>query len=172
VGKFIKSKKGIALLAALVVAVVAAVGAYAYFTSTGTGTGSASVGSATNWVVGQTGSAGGALYPDAAIGGANIQTKSYHVKNAGSGSQSLSQVVISIKNADGSAWSSGTCNASDFSVGGEAVGASHTDTALAGDFIAGQDKTTGSVTVEMIDNGANQNDCQGLTNVPLYFSAS
>jgi hypothetical protein len=177
VGKVIKSKKGIALLAALVVAIAAAVGAYAYFTSTGTGTGSASVGSATNWVVGQTGSTGGALYPDAAIGGANVQTKSYHVKNAGSGSQSLSQVVISIANADGSVWSSQAdplkpaCKASDFSVGGEAVGASHTDTALAGDFTAGQDKTTGSVTVEMIDNNANQDNCQGVT-VPLYFSAS
>jgi hypothetical protein len=174
---FIKSKKGLVLLATLVVAAAAAVGGYAYFTSTGTGTGSATVGNATNWVLGQTGSTGGALYPDAAIGGANIQTKAYHVKNAGSGSQSLAQVVISIANNDGSAWSAQAdtnkpaCTKSDFSVGGEAVGASHTDTALAGDFTAGQDKTTGSVTVEMIDNSANQDNCQGVT-VPLYFSAS
>jgi hypothetical protein len=176
--KFIKSKKAIVLLATLVVVAAAAFGAYAYFTSTGTGTGSASVGTATNWTVGQTGSTGGALYPDATIGGANVQTKAYHVKNGGSGSQYLTQVVISIANADGSAWSSQTdplkpaCTKSDFSVGGQAVGAAKTDAALAGDFTAGQDKTTGSVTVEMIDNNANQDNCQGLTTVPLYFSAS
>ena len=35
--RFIKSKKGIALLATLVVAAVAAVGAYAYFTNNGLG---------------------------------------------------------------------------------------------------------------------------------------
>jgi hypothetical protein len=199
--KFIKSKKGIALLAVLVVAAVAAIGGYAYFTSTGTGTGSASVGTATNWSVGQTATSGGALYPDAAVGGANVQTKTYHVKNVGSGSQYLTQVVISVANSDGSAWygcagdatpdatthicGGGTsgggglvangkaaCRASDFSVGAASVGAAKTDTALAGDFTAGQDKTNGSVTVEMIDNNANQDACQGLTTVPLYFSAS
>lgn len=177
-GKVIKSKKGIALLAALVVAIAAAVGAYAYFTSTGSGTGSATVGSATNWVVGQTSvTSGGPLYPDAAIGGANIQTNAYHVKNAGSGSQALTQVVIKVATSTGAAWSSQAdlskppCTAADFSVGGQAVGASWTDTALAGDFTAGQDKTTGSVTVELIDNNANQDNCQGVT-VPLYFAAS
>ena len=39
--KFLKSKKGLALLAALVVAVAASVGAYAYWTTTGAGSGSA-----------------------------------------------------------------------------------------------------------------------------------
>ncbi len=43
--RIIKTKKGIALLAVLVVAAVAAIGGYAYFTSTGSGTGSAGVGS-------------------------------------------------------------------------------------------------------------------------------
>ena len=42
--KFLMSKKGIALLATLVVAVAASVGAYAYFTATGTGQGTATVG--------------------------------------------------------------------------------------------------------------------------------
>jgi hypothetical protein len=196
--RLIRSKKGIALLAALAVAIIAAVGAYAYFTSTGTGTGSASVGTATNWTVGQTGSSGGALYPDAAIGGANVQTKAYHVMNGGSGSQYLTQVVIKVANANGSPWSfcpgnatdtAGTCGggtdaaglaangkpsckASDFSVGAQSPGSPKTDTALAGDFTAGLDKQNGSVTVEMIDDNANQDNCQGLNNVPLYFAAS
>jgi hypothetical protein len=117
------------------------------------------------------------LYPDAAIGGANIQTDGYTVTNGGHGSQSLAQVVVSVAMANGSPWSSQTditkpaCTASDFSVGGQAVGTAWTDTALAGTFTAGQSKTTGSVTVELIDNGANQDNCQGVT-VPLYFSAS
>jgi hypothetical protein len=176
--KFIKSKKGLALLATLAVAAFAAVGAYAYFTSTGTGTGSASVGTATNWVVGQTGvTSGGPLYPDAAIGGANIQTNAYHVKNAGSGSQALAKVDISVATSTGGVWTAQAdttkpaCTKADFSIDGSAVGVTHTDTALAGDFTASQDKTTGSVTVEMIDNGLNQDNCQGVT-VPLYFSAS
>lgn len=45
--RFIKSKKGIALLATLVVAAAAAVGAYAYLTSAGSGSGTAQVGANT-----------------------------------------------------------------------------------------------------------------------------
>src|SRR5947209_7625530 len=93
------TKKRVVFLAVLAIAAAGAVGGYAYFTSTGTGTGSATVGSATNWTVGQTGVvSGGPLYPDATIGTGNIQTNSYHVKNGGSGSQNLTQVVISVAN--------------------------------------------------------------------------
>ena len=62
------------------------------------------------------------------------------------------------------------CTANDFSVGGQAVGSNWTDNSLAGDYVAGASKT-GSVTVQMIDNDANQDNCQGVT-VPLYMSAS
>jgi hypothetical protein len=171
------SKKG-AMIALAAVASLAIVGAaIAYFTSTGTGTGTATVGTSTPWTVGETGTAtGGPLYPDASIGGANVQTDPYTVVNPSAGSQNLTQVVISVANANGSAWSSQAdltkpaCTASDFSVDGSAVGAAHTDTGLAGDFTASQSKT-GSVTVEMIDNGAIQDNCK-LVTVPLYFSAS
>jgi hypothetical protein len=176
-----KLRTKIAVGATLGAAVIGGGGmlAFAYFTSTGTGTGSALVGSASNWTVGQTGtSSGGPVYPDASIGvtGGHVQTDSYTVTNAGKGSQFLTQVQVSIANANGSAWSSQTnpslpaCTAASFSVGGQAVSAVWTDTSLAGDFTSNQSKT-GSVTVEMIDNGANQNNCQGVT-VPLYFSAS
>jgi hypothetical protein len=174
-----KLRTKIAVGATVGAAVIAGGGlAFAYFTSTGTGTGSATVGSATHWTVGQTGTlSGGPLYPDAGVGGNNVQTNSYSVTNAGKGSQNLTQVVVSVANSDGSAWSAQAnaglpaCTAADFSVGGQAVGSPWTDTSLAGDFTAGQSKTTGSVTIEMIDNGKNQNNCQGVT-VPLYFSAS
>jgi hypothetical protein len=49
--KLIKSKKGVALLAALAVAVVAAVGAYAYWTTGGAGSGSATNGTTTDNLV-------------------------------------------------------------------------------------------------------------------------
>src|SRR2546423_5852004 len=52
--KFIKSKKGLALLATLVVAVAASVGAYAYFTTSGSGSGNAQVGDATALVINAT----------------------------------------------------------------------------------------------------------------------
>jgi len=155
----------------------AAGAAFAYFTSSGTGTGSATVGTAGTWSTAQTGTSGPALYPDAAIGGANVQTESYTVTNNGHGSQDLNQVVISVANADGSAWSSQTnalkpaCNASDFSVEAQPVGSSWTDTSLAGDYTAGTTTSAGHVTVELIDNSANQDNCQGVT-VPLYFQAS
>lgn len=152
--------------------------AFAFFTSTGTGTGSATVGTASaTWSVASTTATGGALYPDAAIGTGHIDTITYSVKNNGSGTQSLNQVVISVANSDGSTWSSQTnmsdpaCDASDFSIDAQPVGQSDTDTSLAGSVLAGATATGGSVTIQMIDNGANQDNCQGVT-VPLYFSAS
>jgi hypothetical protein len=174
--KFTKKR---ALIAISVIAVLATAGsALAYFTSTGSGTGSATVGSATAWTVAQSGvTSGGPLYPDAAIGGAHVQTNAYSVTNGGSGSQNLTSVVIKVANANGTAWSDQSdgskpaCTAADFSVNGAAVGTASTDTSLAGDFTASQSNTSGSVTVEMIDNNANQDNCQGVT-VPLYFSAS
>ncbi len=192
---FIKSKKGIALLATLVVAAAAAIGAYAYFSSSGTGTGSATVGSSTAFVVTETMQSGGPLYPDPSIGGANIQTNTYTVHNPSAGNQQLNQVVISILNGDTTAWvlchgetpststvdGSGNCTngdfvgehactKADFSVGGQTAGSSYTDTSQAGDLTAGQ-TVTSSVTVEMIDNLAAQDNCQGAA-VPLYYSAS
>jgi hypothetical protein len=171
-----KSKRFIGALS--VIAVLAGAGAaIAFFTSTGTGTGSATVGTSTAWTVGQTGTSGPPLLPDPSIGGSNIQTNSYSVTNPSSGSQSLNQVVVSVANSNGSAWSvqanpgKPACTAADFSVGGQAPGSSWTDTSLAGDYTAGQTNSNGSVTVEMIDNGKNQDNCQGVT-VPLYFQAS
>jgi hypothetical protein len=48
--KFIKSKKGIALIAAVVAVAVAAFGAYAYFTTTGSGSGTANAGANTQTI--------------------------------------------------------------------------------------------------------------------------
>jgi hypothetical protein len=193
--RFIKSKKGIALLATLVVAAAAAIGAYAYFTSTGTGTGSATVGSASNWVVGETSHTGGPLYPDPAPGGTNIVTENYSINNPGAGNQNLNSLTISVANSDGTTWKlcagetpststfdvSGNCTngnfvgeapctKADISLGGNSAGSDYSDTTDLGDYTAGQ---TGSnnIAVELIDNGNPQDNCQGAT-VPLYYSAN
>jgi hypothetical protein len=151
-------------------------GAFAYFTSSGTGTGTATVGSATSWTVGETVHiSGGPLYPDATIGTGHIETDQYKVAN-GPNPQTLTSVEIKVAEPNGSPWSSQAngakpaCNAGDFSVGEKAVGTTDTDTSLAGPFTSGQEKY-GTVTVQLIDNGANQDNCQGVT-VPLYFYAS
>jgi hypothetical protein len=68
--KLIKSKKGVALLAALAVVAVAAVGAYAYFSSTGNGTGTATVGGTNAVTVNAT--ITGQLFPLAAAPAHNV----------------------------------------------------------------------------------------------------
>jgi hypothetical protein len=169
-------KKRVAVVVAVVAMLVAAASAYAYFSSTGTGTGSATVGTSTAFTVASSAATGGPLYPDAAVGTGNIDTVNYTVTNPSAGNQNLNQVVIKVAKSDGSAWSSQTdgskpaCTAGDFSVGGENVGLSHTDTSLAAN-LAPSGVASSSVTVQMIDNGLNQDNCKGVT-VPLYFSAS
>jgi len=185
------TKKRIAAVVLVGVMIAGASGvAAAFFTSTGTGTGNVTVAQPTNWAVGETGAAtGGPLVPDYKIGfccegGGGIgtgtpiiQTDTYYVNNPATGGiQNLTSVQISVAQADGSAWSAQAdltkpaCTAGDFSVGGQAVGSPWTDTSLAGDFNPGMTKY-GTVTVEMVNNGLNQDNCEGLT-VPLYFSAS
>jgi hypothetical protein len=164
---------------ATVVALAGSGVAYAFFSAGGTGTGSAQVGDASNFVITQTG-INANLYPDASVGsGPNIATVSFSVTNSGKGDENLDSLTISVANSDGSPWSSQTdptkpaCDASDFSIGGDAQpGTSFidTDASLAGTFTGGQSKNS-SVTLEMVDNGLNQDNCQGIT-VPLYFAAN
>jgi hypothetical protein len=189
--RLFSTKKRIAAVALVGVMIAGASGvAAAFFTSTGAGTGNVTVAQATKWAVGETGTpTGGPLVPDYKIGFCcqggggigtgtpNVQTDTYYVNNpATAGIQNLTSVTISVAQSDGSVWSAqadGTkpaCTAADFSVGGQAVGSAWTVTSLAGPFNPGMSKY-GTVTVEMIDNGLIQNNCQGLA-VPLYFSAS
>jgi hypothetical protein len=164
--RILKSKKGIALLAVLAVAAVTAIGAYAYFTTTGSGSGSASVGTDTPWEVTTDAATGGPLTP-----GGPSESIAYHVKNPSTGYQNLANVAIKVANANGTAWDGpGTCSAADFSVDGAAAGATFNDTALAGDKAPGT-TSNGSITIQMVDTGSNQDDCKNAI-VPLYLYAS
>jgi hypothetical protein len=84
--KLIKSKKAIVLLAMSIVAIVAAVGAYAYFTTTGSGTGSAAVG--TDTAISLSGTTVGSLYP-----GTNVSA-SFTATNPSTGHEYVTKVHL------------------------------------------------------------------------------
>lgn len=173
--KFIKSKKGLVLLATLAVAAAAAFGAYAYFTSTGHGSGNASVGSVAATgalnvnVDAPTGAT--ALYPTA-LGDANasVQTFTYEVTNPTESDVFLKEVDIAI---DPTSLPTG-CTTSDFSLNGGTVGAGVTDTwnnNLKPASDAPDNEQDGSVTIQMVDNNGNQDACQGAS-PKLTFDAT
>ena len=163
------TKKGAVLLGVLVVAAAAAVAGYAYFTSTGTGTGATSVGTVTDWNVSVAHVSGGPLYP-----GSGTDNQTYTVTNASAGSQLLNKVTIQIANANGSAWTSGTCSKADFNINGAGAGTTATDNYgvdPTNDYANWAGVSAVPFTVTMVDTHANQNDCKTLT-PPILVSAS
>lgn len=174
-------KRGFALLASGVVTAIVAVGGYAYFTSTGNGSGSATVGTSTAWQVDTFAAVGGPLTPGGLAG--TYQTVDYTVKNNGSGQQNLTNVTVKVATAAGAVWSAQAdtlkpaCTKDDFQLsanGGTtwaAIGAPVIDAALAGNKAAGSTTAHATITIRMIDTGANQDNCKTLT-VPLYLTAA
>lgn len=175
--RFTKKRAVVAL--GLVAALAVAGGAYAFFQSTGTGTGTASVGSATQWSV-SSATTGGPMYPGTTSGDQSVKVT---IKNSGSGNQSLNSFTISVAQSNGSAWTSSTtsypsenaCSASDFSLGTNTTAGSYTvdksvDATLPDDLAPGSSYST-TVNLHMLDTQVPQDNCQGLTNVPLYVTA-
>jgi len=160
-----RGRRAAVLLVTGVIALAASMAGYAYWTSTGTSSGSASVGTTTPWEVTVAAASGPALSP----GGA-AQSFDYTVTNTGSVDQRLTSVSVSVATSGGSAWTSGSCSAADFSVNGAAAGTPYVDTQLA-DLYGPSGYETGTVQVSMVATNTNQNDCKGVT-VPLYFAAS
>jgi hypothetical protein len=180
--KFLKSKKGIALLATMVVAIAAAVGAYAYFTSTGSDSSTAAVGAAAEWTVDADITAN-TLYP-----GQGSNYSSGTVTNAGDGNQQLNQIVATIEAPTLDELIQDEllpdCTAADFALSS----VSDWDVALNGlsatltvnqDIVPDGTYDWSDLSVSMIDrqdgdpgDGAgNQNNCQNAT-VNLTFDAS
>ena len=85
--KLIKSKKAIVLLAMSIVAIVAAVGAYAYFTTTGSGSGTATVGTSSNLAL--VGSSASTLYP-----GGPSSDVTFTADNTSPGHQQLGTIYL------------------------------------------------------------------------------
>ena len=144
----------------LVVAAVTAVGmlalaagAFAYFTSTGSGTGQAKVGSSTAFTVSVGQAAGGPLYP-----GTGSETLAYTIANpAGSGSQDLSAVSVTVASKNGDIIDGETevtgCSSDWFT-------ASNSTPAPLGEIADGA-QVTGTITVKMQDVAQSQDACQG-----------
>jgi hypothetical protein len=147
--------------------------AVAYFTAQGTGSGTGVVGNGGAFVI-TANSPSGYLYPDTAGTNQNVESTDYTVTNSGGGNAVLDQVTISVATSTGAAYtytdSAGdpACTAADFSIDSATPGTAFVDTSQAGTYTGGQAKT-GSFTLEMIDNGQNQDSCEGQT-IPIYFT--
>jgi hypothetical protein len=149
--KVIKSKKGLALLAVLVVAAAAAIGGYAYFTSSGSGTGSAAVGTSSALTITQTNTISGVL-PDGAA-----HTVAYSIANTSTAAQNLGAVTVSNIAVD-SAHATAGCLASWFAANApsSAVGT------IAGSTTYNSNSGT-QPSIQMNDNNNNQDACKGAT---------
>jgi hypothetical protein len=138
--QFLTSKKGIVLLATMVAAVAAAVGAYAYFTSAGSGSGNATVGASSNIVITNDTPVAN-LYP----GGADVPV-TLHLQNPGGGNEYVNDVSGTVADNAG-------CLGAWFQV----------DTKhFAAEINHGATATT-TTNVRMLDAAANQDVCQNKT---------
>jgi hypothetical protein len=180
--KLIKSKKAIVLLV-VAIAAIASVGAYAFFTSTGTGSGTGKTGSASNYLVtGASESSDLFPYTQASLTATPALYTALtggSVKNVGTGQQNLAQIVATIQAPTLGSNTPNVCVAADyrlFSPGGTWVisGANNgvaTLSAINDNLAPGATHAFGDLSVAMVDNGANQDGCQGAT-VNIKYDAS
>jgi hypothetical protein len=163
---FANKKRAAAIGAVTAATLVGGTVAFAYWTTTGTGTGSATVGSTTDFTIVDQDTTGGPLSP-----GGPSQTAVFKVRNPGTGHQYATQVVVSVANPDGTAWSAAGCTAADFILNGEDPGDPATVT-VGEDLGPATNSAERSVTIQMWNNpGAAQNGCKGVT-VPLHYAVS
>lgn len=176
---FMGRRKFVAIGITAAVVVGMSVGAYAFFLSTGTGTGTGgTVGAATNWDVTVTAQGTTDLYPDQVTlpgaPGTNTQYYDLTVTNNGSGDQELQSVKLTV--TPGTA----LCNASWFSIDGDATGSTITISGIDDNLAPGDSwtpsaaetpnlSTTGEVSIELIESGTNQSSCE---NVPVNLTAA
>ncbi len=157
--KFIKSKKGLMVLGAVVVALAASIGAYAYWTTSGTGTGTGTTGTSTAVNATQT-STVSALTP-----GSPAQALDFSLNNTAATNQFVTSVTISISSVTGANIVTGfPCTASDFTV--------VQPTATYGDLTPGVHAYAPSgASLAMINSASNQDGCKNATVNLLYTVA-
>ncbi len=176
--RFFTRKRSIIGLIAVVAVAAMAFGAYAYFTTSGDGTGSATVGTSSPFVVNSSPAVGDALVPTA-VGDLNqvVDTVGYEVKNEQEGNQFLHTVTVKVDPAFNIPGTGGNpaCTAADFSLNGSATtGNTVTDTwnvNLKSVSDSPANFQDGSITIQMVESGANQDACKGAT-VPLLIHAA
>jgi len=146
------SKKGLVLLASMVVAVAAAVGAYAYFTAAGAGTGTATVGASSAFTV--YGDVSGNLYP-----AGPALTVPVTVKNNSTGAQKVGTVTL-----DSITTTAVGCDTSLNSANSAFTFAN--PVTINQDLAAGATSTAVNGSLQMNDTGVSQDSCQ---NAPLVL---
>lgn len=166
-------KRVIAALSLIAVLAVAG-GAYAYFTNNGgSATGGGSVGTSSPWNVTATAFTGGPLYP-----GTGTEAGTATATNASPGNQKLTTITATIAAPTNTGTvSTGDlshlCSAADFTLntssgwvvagnGQSATYAVNTDEAGTSPGPAGS-ATTSSLSISMVDQNYNQNNCEGAT---------
>jgi hypothetical protein len=171
--KLLRRRKFVIPAIAGIVALIGAGVAYGFFTTSGSGTGSAAIGDASPLTVAVGTPTGGSLYPASFTDGDRVvDTVDFTVTNPGSGNVNLGTVVAGV--TPGWTFTDGAgdpaCTAADFSINGQAVGAPAITTGsgvtLNGSSDAPNNVYKGSFTIQMVDNGANQDSCQSGS-VPL-----
>lgn len=129
--------------------------AVAYWTTSGTGTGTATAGTGSTVTVTQNSTVTG-LYP-----GGPSQAIDFTINNPGPGQQYVTAVALAVTGT-----SNGSCTSADFQV--------TQPTITAGEIPTGGTAYLGATTgagIKMLDRGANQNACKGVT-VNLSYTVS
>lgn len=131
--------------------------AFAYWSSSGAGTGTATTGTSSAFVVTTDPPTGDPLVP-----GGDPQTIAFTVSNPSDVPLTLTSVVVTVANTDGTEWLDVIgCSADDYTLG--------TPVVTFGEIAGGAD-VAGTVTVSMVNSGSNQDACKDEP-VPLYFVA-
>ncbi len=151
---FIKRRRVLAAVAGVAL-LVAAGGAYAYFTNTGGGTSAATVGTSTAIVI--HGTSASTLYPGTS------SVVSFTLDNGSPGAQFVNKIHLASVAADAGHPTCAVVLNTDFSM---------PDVTVAHDFAAGSGQTvTPTGTVTMADTGVSQDPCQGAA-LTLTFTTS
>ncbi len=158
-----KKKRSAALLAAGVIGLATAGGAYAYWTSNGGGTGTATTATGTSTALVVTGNATSAMFP-----GDSAQTVTATVKNSGSESYKLQGLKAYVTTG------ATDCDSTDYKLNGapapstEATAVSITVTPID---LAPNATTTGTFTMQFNNKTTNQDACKGAA-VTIHYVAS
>ncbi len=171
--KLLRRKKFVIPAIVGIVALIGAGVAYGFFTTSGSGTGSAPIGDAIAPTVTVGTPIGNPLYPTA-IGDPNavIDIVPYTVTNTGDGNVNFNTVTFEV--TPGFSYVDGAgdpaCTAADFSIGGQPVNTPFVehgvDVSLQGSSDTPANTWNGNFTIQMVDNGANQDSCESGS-VPL-----
>jgi hypothetical protein len=152
------NKKTAAIVSVLFL--IAAGGAYAYFTQSGTGSGTAATGSGTGITVNQTST------PANLTPGSTPLALSGTFTNTNSGSVGVATITATVTSVTGSVGTP-ACTATDYAIAGSPLAVNATIAAGTG---VGGWGGGGTLTIAMVDKVTNQDACKGATANITYSS--